>query len=126
MDNEQAAQSLPPGEENLEAWCFVEIMGHNQLAGRVSTRKFGVNVMIQIDVPKDPEGIAYTKLYGPASIFSITPTSEEYCRQWARTAARHFPVVPYIPEARPALGPGLGDFVNTEEDPDQNEAHGRY
>lgn len=89
-------------DEALDMWAFVEIMGHSKLAGRLTTRKLGTQVMLQVDVlTPDGSAVAYSKLYGPQSIFSITPVNREWCQNWSRQAADYdFKPVPYIPEAR--------------------------
>src|SRR5205807_925876 len=66
---------------------LVEIMGHTKVAGRVTTRKVGVNVMFQVDVPKgDEKEFSHSRLFSPAAVFSIIPTTEEWCRRWAKAA----------------------------------------
>ena len=74
-------------------------MGHSRIAGRVSTMKLGVNVMLQVDVPKADEGFSHTELYAPAAIFSIKPTTEEWCRRWIASNIS-YEVLPYIPPTR--------------------------
>lgn len=85
-------------DEALDCFAFVEVMGHSRIAGRLTTRKLGVQVMLQVDVLKAADGTtAYTKLYSPSSIFSITPVNEDYCRKWSAQAARYdFKPVPYV------------------------------
>jgi hypothetical protein len=95
-------QLLDSKTETIETWAYVEIMGHSQVAGRVSERKVGIQVMLQIDVPKSEEGFSHTKLYSPSSIFSISPTTEEWCRQYSK-AHIDYPVLPYIPQAKNQL-----------------------
>lgn len=86
-------------QETIETWAYVEIMGHNRIAGRVSERKVGVQVMLQVDVPRPTEGFSHSALYSPQAIFSIQPTTEEWCRKFV--AARiDYPVLPFIPIGR--------------------------
>jgi len=93
------ATSIPAGEDNLDCWALVEIFGHTKVAGRVSARKVGVNVMVQVDVPRVGGGISHSQLFGPAAIFSINPTTEDWCRRWAAAAAHYNrSPLPYIPE----------------------------
>ena len=92
-------------QETLETWAYIEIMGHNRIAGRVSERKIGVSVILQVDVPKpDKEGFSHTELYSPSSIFSIKPTTEEWCRKFIKTRV-DYPVLPYVITAK-QLPPG--------------------
>lgn len=89
---------LDTAAEQVDTWAYVELFGHSKLAGRVSERKFGTEVMFQVDVPNPIEGVHYTRLFNPKAIFSINPTTEEWCRKWAKTASDydHKPV-PYLP-----------------------------
>jgi hypothetical protein len=101
MDRESIL--LNKDDDQIETWAYVEIMGHSVIAGRVSERKVGVQVMLQIDVPKSDEGFAFSKLYSPSSIFSISPTTEDWCRKFQKQKI-NYPVLPYIPESRQLNG----------------------
>jgi len=71
-------------------------MGHNRIAGRISERNVGIQVMLQVDVPNKKEGFSRTELFSPSAIFSIKPTTEEWCRKFV--AARvNYEVLPFIP-----------------------------
>lgn len=105
--------------ENLDCFALVEVFGHTKVAGRVTTRKVGVNVMFQVDVPKgDKDEFSHSQLFSPAAVFSINPTTEEWCRRWAKAAKdyNHSPL-PYIPEApkQVAAGGWEGDDQPTED-----------
>lgn len=114
MDNVQIESAvINSSDEALDMWAFVEVMGHSKIAGRLTTRKLGVSVMLQVDVYK-PDGSCawYSKLYSPSSIFSITPCTEEYCLKWSKEAERYNATpIPYIesqrqlPEPSPQLDP---------------------
>lgn len=95
------AQTVNSSDENIDCWAYVEIFGHHQVAGRVSSRKFGTQIMFQIDVPKGDEGLSHSELYSPNSIFSIKPTTEAWCRKFqkARAAYQH-DILPFIPPER--------------------------
>lgn len=99
------AHVVNSSDESIDCWAYVEIFGHHQVAGRVSSRKFGTQIMFQIDVPKDGEGFSHSELYSPNSIFSIKPTTEAWCRKFqkARAEYRH-DILPYIPESRQLAG----------------------
>ena len=104
-------------DEPLHCWAFIEIMGHSKIAGRVTERKIGPNVMIQVDVPKLDTEFLCTKLFNPASLFSITPTNEEWCRKWAKQVANYdLKPLPYIPEA-----PRLDVTAASESEPDDDD-----
>lgn len=95
-------------KQGFEAWAVVEIMGHKQLAGRVSEEPIaGVN-MLRIDIP-EAEGLPPRTVYhGGAAIYAIHPCSEEVARSAAASLRRRqgdpFPVyVPELAAARRAL-----------------------
>lgn len=87
---------IDKNQETIETWAYIEIMGHNRIAGRLSERKVGIQVMLQVDVPKPDEGFSHTELFSPSSIFSIKPTTEEWCRKFVG-ARVNYDVLPYIP-----------------------------
>lgn len=75
MNNEQATQ-----------WAIIELMGHQQIAGRYQEAAGGMH---RVDVPEtaaeaEPDSFRFTRLYSPAAIYSIT-----FVDEWsARIAAR--------------------------------------
>lgn len=105
-------QTIEAAEE-INTWAFLELFGHSKIAGRVTTRKLGTEVMFQVDVPKDGEGFSHSELFNPKAVFSIKPTTEAWCRKWAKSASTygHSPL-PYIPETRQieAPNPLEGEF----------------
>ncbi|MEW6506374.1 MAG: hypothetical protein AB1432_01380 [Bacteroidota bacterium] len=86
-------------QDTIETWAYIEIMGHCRIAGRVSERKVGMQVMLQVDVPKPDDGFSHTEIFSPSAIFSIKPTTENWCRRFIKTRV-HYEVLPYIPESR--------------------------
>lgn len=87
--------------EKFECWCVVEIFGHQTYAGYVTERTIGGAALIQVDVPQvDEQHPAFTKLFGSAAIYAITPTTEAHARE-AAAQIRVRPVTLYIlPEPR--------------------------
>jgi hypothetical protein len=103
MDQETAAQTIANPQEDINTWAYIELFGHSKIAGRVTTRKLGTEVMFQVDVPKGLEGaeFSHSQLFSPKAIFSINPTTEEWCRKFANAAKQYGKeVLPYIPENR--------------------------
>jgi hypothetical protein len=74
--------------KSFEQWCVVEIMGHKRFAGLVTEQTIGGNSFVRIDVPATvttdgkPLG-PFTKLFGAASIYCLTPCTEETARAFA-------------------------------------------
>ncbi len=87
----------------FEGWAIIELFGHNQEIGYVTTRYFGTACMFQVDTPRLPErdytleqpqyinhqwmekgakvrkteAAARTRLLGPGSIYALNPCTEE-------------------------------------------------
>lgn len=67
-------------------WAIMELMGHQQIAGRYQEAAGGMH---RIDVPDTtedagPEAFRFTRLYSPAAIYSITFVDEQSARLAAR------------------------------------------
>ena len=115
-------EKLLDNSSELETWAYVEIIGHHQVAGRVSERKVGVQVMLQIDIPDKENGFHHTEIYSPSSIFSIKPTTEAWCRSFNMRRV-NYPVLPYIPEERNSRMLKIDDHENENtDDHEYNEA----
>lgn len=73
--------------EGFDGWALVEIMGHKRFAGRVSEQVIAGHGFVRVDVPeveRDGEKVeAFTKMFGPSSIYGITPVSETVARALA-------------------------------------------
>ena len=64
-------------------WCIVEVMGRLRLAGLVSEQVVAGQGFIRVDVPETKSQPAFTRMFGPGSIYSITPVTEEMARACA-------------------------------------------
>jgi hypothetical protein len=113
----QDQQLTDAAGEDLNCWALVEIFGHTKVAGRITTRKFGVNMMLQVDVPKGAAEFSHSQLFSPAAIFSINPTSEEWCRRWAERSYNPSPL-PYLPERLSVTAASESDGPDSDEDHD--------
>jgi hypothetical protein len=120
MEKEQA--------EGLDGWALVELFGHQQIAGKVTSQAVGVACLIRVDVPEielaSANGAvrlaapgdqathtkpALTRFFGVGAIYSITPLTEAACR----AACVRISPAPYIPldlPARRALPEGEEDY----------------
>ena len=100
-------------QPSFEQWCIVEVMGRQVIAGRVTEQVIGGCPFIRVDVPENDNRPAFTRFYGQAAIYAMTPVSEEV----ALLALRRFepePVNVYIPELRQLAASGR----TAEDDPD--------
>ena len=68
---------------NFETWAIVELFGHNQLAGKVTTETIASQEFVRIDVPKTEKVPAFTKYHLPTAVYGITPVDEDYATRMA-------------------------------------------
>jgi len=99
--------------EKFDSWAIVELMGHRKLGGRVTEQVIAGAPLLRIDVPEVPEQPGFTQFYGPSSIYSLTPTSEEIARKFA-AYRREQPVTPYELRALPAAAAAAHDDDNDD------------
>jgi hypothetical protein len=102
-------------QEQFEQWAVVELFGHSQIAGLVSSQTIGGDSFIRVDVPDDEgEGWRFTKLLGKGAIYAMTFCSEEA----GRIAARRLDIRPVtewtVPDAKRAL-PGPDERLLASE-----------
>ena len=98
--------------KSFEQFAIVELMGHNMIAGYVTEQIIAGAAFVRIDVPDViacPDASlsvpGFTKLFGPAAIYAITPTDETTARQAAVNLTTR-PVSPWIvPDGRQRLAP---------------------
>jgi len=64
-------------------WALVELFGHQQIAGWVTSQTVGGQSFVRVDVPDTAKQRGWSKLYGPGAIYAITPMAEELVRQKA-------------------------------------------
>ena len=67
----------------FETWALVELFGHNQLCGLVTTETIASQEFVRIDVPKTGKVPAFTKYHLPTAIYGITPVDEDYATRMA-------------------------------------------
>lgn len=80
-------------------WAVLEIMGHQRFAGYVSEVAIGGSSMLRIDVPAVGALPAFTRYFGAASVYSISPVTEELARNIAQQLEQQ-PVTVYdLPES---------------------------
>jgi hypothetical protein len=61
---------------DFKTWAIVELFGHQVIAGEVSEQVIAGQGFIRVDVPEVKGQAAYSKLYGHAAIYCMTPTDE--------------------------------------------------
>lgn len=70
-------------------WAVLEIMGHRRVAGHVVEETIAGAPVLRVDIPGPTAGdpVKATQYYGGASLFCMTPTSEELARKEANPPA---------------------------------------
>jgi len=96
---------------NFECYAIVEIFGHERIAGHLSEQSIGGCSFIRVDVPEVDGQPAFTRMFGQAAIYSITPVSEGIARS-AAASMRVKPVSIYLLPS-PALKSSPGDEGKT-------------
>lgn len=84
----------------LDIWAVVEIMGHKQLAGRVTEEPIAGTNMLRIDIPEVDGHPARTVYHGGQAIYAIHPCTEDIARAAAArlTQQSGAPLPVYIPD----------------------------
>lgn len=78
----------------IDCWALVELMGHMRIAGRVTEQPVGGVSLIRVDVPDTDGNTAYTRMYGAAAIYCISPMNKELVVKLAQQI-RAVPVTEY-------------------------------
>jgi hypothetical protein len=83
--------------QKFESWGIVEIMGHSQLAGRITEAKIAGTVLLRVDVPQSIEGESAfrTEYVGGNSIYRMRVTTEEVARAFAQSRCESEPTYAY-------------------------------
>jgi hypothetical protein len=63
----------------FDQWCICELLGHKRLAGRVTEVTVFGQAMARVDIP-NAEGGFSTQFFGGASIYRLSPVTEEVAR----------------------------------------------
>jgi hypothetical protein len=69
-----------------ETWAIVDLFGHQRLAGLVSEAAIGGASFIRVDVPGVDGQAAFTRYFGGAAIYSISPCSEAVAKALVRVS----------------------------------------
>jgi hypothetical protein len=79
---------MSEGEKGFEGWAILELMGHRRLGGLISEATIAGAGFLRIDIPHPQhlDAMAATQFVAPASVYAITPTTEEIARAIASRA----------------------------------------
>jgi len=118
MNDEQSRPAeCAGGQTTIQGWAIVELMGHNVIAGQVAEQTIAGAAFLRVDVPGLEGQPGFTKLFGGAAIYAITPTTEEMARQAAGRLATRPVSLWVVPDGRHQL-PALVVDGETDENDD--------
>jgi hypothetical protein len=80
----------------FDTFAIVDLFGHAKIAGRVSEQVIAGTTMLRVDVPSVGDTPAFTRYYGGAAVYSITPVSEEIAKAAAERLQER-PVTVWLP-----------------------------
>jgi hypothetical protein len=103
-------------QTTIQGWAIVELMGHNVIAGRVAEQTIAGAAFLRVDVPALDSQPGFTKFYGGAAIYAITPTTEEVARQAASRLATRPVSLWVVPDGRHQLPAPVVDGETDEDD----------
>lgn len=108
--------------EIFSEFCIVELLGHRRLGAKVTEVQLAGAGFLRLDVYENGDEPILTQLVSPASVYAITPTTEEVARALARQT-HAAPVTRYEldPPKSPAYGGSrfnadLDDFEDEERE----------
>lgn len=106
-------------EGSFEGWVLLEVMGHRKLGGYLQEQTIAGASFIRLDVIGSEGRAIATQFYNPASIYCITPTTQEIAthfgvnHQPAPVARWELPVSAQTNTSAP--GPDLEDEDELED-----------
>ena len=67
----------------FDIWGILDMMGHQRLAGRVTEETIGGASLLRVDIPEVNGIPAWTTYVSAASLYQMTPVTEELARSMA-------------------------------------------
>lgn len=104
-------------ETKFDVWALVELFGHQRIVGRVTEQTIGAAAMIRVDVPDAEGNTRFTRFYGNAAIYAISPIDRDTAIRLAQAVDAE-PVRQY---ELPKLTAGTPDDEGYEPDPEEDE-----
>ena len=113
MSDEIKTDEIKP----IQTWAVVELMGHVKTAGQVTEETHFGTVLGRLDVPEIGDKPANTFFFGGASIFRITPCTEEV----ARLVLQQNFQAPIVADQLPRPRFGQVELFGEEQEDDETE-----
>jgi hypothetical protein len=100
--------------DQFSEWAILDLFGHQKIAGRVSEQQIGGSSFVRVDVPEVEGQPAYTKLFGPGAIYSITITdaitAKAAVAYWKSVPMDQWTVLDMMQRKLPDMRDGEGEF----------------
>lgn len=80
-------------------WAVVEMLGHRVIAGFVSEVEIAGAGFLRVDLWSEEGAPRTTQFVAPASVYAITPTTEEAVRERMRPRPVHRYALPSVAES---------------------------
>lgn len=87
-------QNQTAEKPTLDSWALVELLGRQRIVGHVTEATIAGGSFIRVDVPEQDGQPAFTRFYGPGSIYCISPVSEAIAKELLKSC-RNEPVARY-------------------------------
>lgn len=71
-------------DKNELGWCILELLGHRRLGGYLTETEIAGAGFLRIDVPGMGGGNSITQFVTPASVYAITPVTQEIAEAVAK------------------------------------------
>lgn len=88
----RSAEGEPAG---FAEWAVVDIVGHQQVVGRVAEVTLAGVGFLRVDIPAASGKPSFTQFYGARSVHCLTPVTEEVARR-AAASLRPEPVARWM------------------------------
>lgn len=72
-------------QQTFDAWCIVELFGHQKIAGRCTEQNIAGTNMLRVDVPETKNQPGFSRLLGSGAIYAINPVDETAARLMAES-----------------------------------------
>ena len=70
-------------KKTFDEWALVELFGHQRIIGRVTEQSIAAGAFIRVDVPDEKGETKFTRFYGHAAIYAMSPIGRELALQLA-------------------------------------------
>lgn len=107
----------------FDQWALVELFGHQRIVGRVTEATLAGGSFIRVDVHHADGRFAFTRFYGPAAIYSMSPIDEKVAlllsAQQNVEPVKAYELPEMLPPGMPMpVMPGGGSSEPEDEEPD--------